>query len=106
MVTVNSTLLAFVVALIVSAIIIYVVTKLFGETEDLKTAIVTALAGTIVYAIIYFLLGNGMIAGFIAGIAWLLVIQHFYSVGWIKSMIIAVVVWIVTSVVGMFLPVL
>jgi len=106
MVSVNSTLFAFVVALIVSAIIIYVVTRLFGETEDLKTALITALAGTIVYTIIYYLLGNGMIAGFIAGIAWLLVLQHFYSIGWIKSLIIAVAVWIVTSVVGMFLPVL
>jgi uncharacterized membrane protein len=106
MVSVISTLLVFVVALIVSTIIIYVVTKLFGETEDIKTAVITALVGTIVYTIIYYLLGNGLIFGFIAGIAWLLVLQHFYSIGWIKSLLIAIVVWIVTSVVGMFLPVL
>jgi type IV secretory pathway VirB6-like protein len=106
MVSVISTLLVFVVALIVSTIIIYVVTKLFGETEDIKTAVITALVGTIIYTIIYFLLGNGLISGFIAGIAWLLVLQHFYSIGWIKSLLIAIVVWIVTSVVGMFLPVL
>jgi hypothetical protein len=106
MVSVISTLLVFVIALIVSTIIIYVVTKLFGETEDIKTAFITALVGTIVYTIIYYLLGNGLIFGFIAGIAWLLVLKHFYSIGWIKSLLIAIVVWIMTSVVGMFLPVL
>jgi hypothetical protein len=49
------TLLAFLVALMVSAAIIYGVTKLFGEMEDIKTAFIAALVGTVAYTIVYFL---------------------------------------------------
>jgi hypothetical protein len=104
MATLISTLLYFVVALIVSTVIIYVVTKVFGETEGIKTALIAALVGTAVYTIIYYVLGNGFIAAFIAGIVWLLALQHLYSIGWIKSLIIAVVVWILASIAGWFLP--
>lgn len=96
----------FVIALIISAIVIYVITKVFGETEDIKTALIAALIGTVIYSVIYFVIGQGLIAAFIAGIAWLVALQKLYSIGWVKSLIIAVVIWIVTSVVGWFLPVL
>ena len=101
-----STLLWFVVALIISTIIIYVITKLLGETEDIKTAVLAALIGTIVYTIVYYLLGSGLIAAFIAGIFWLLALKQLYTIGWIKSLIIAVLIWIVTSIVSWFLPTL
>jgi hypothetical protein len=101
-----STLLWFVVALIISTIIIYVITKLLGETEDIKTAVIAALVGTVVYTIVYYLLGSGLIAAFIAGIVWLLALKQLYSIGWIKSLIIAVLIWIVTSMVSWFLPTL
>ena len=106
MVSIVSTLLYFVVALVISTIIIYVITKLFGETEDMKTAFLAALIGTVVYTIIYYIIGQGLIAALIAGIVWLLALQKLYSIGWVKSLIIAVVVWIVTSIVGWFLPTL
>ena len=48
----------------------------------------------------YDLLGTGWIAAFIAGIAWLLALQALYKIGWIKSLIIAVAIWIVTTIVG------
>jgi hypothetical protein len=41
---------------------------------------------------------------FIAGIVWLLALQNLYAIGWLKSLLIAVAVWIVTSIVGWFLP--
>lgn len=106
MVSIVSTLLWFVVALIISTIIIYLITKLLGETEDIKTAVIAALVGTVVYTIIYYMLGSGLIAAFIAGIVWLLALQQLYSIGWVKSLIIAVVVWIVTSIASWFLPTL
>ena len=106
MVSIVSTLLYFVVALVISTIIIYVITKLFGETEDMKTAFLAALIGTVVYTIIYYIIGQGLIAALIAGIVWLLALQKLYSIGWVKSLIIAIVVWIVTSIVGWFLPTL
>lgn len=101
--TVTSVLM-FLVALIVSAVIIYVITKVFGETEDIKTAFIAAIIGTVIYTLIYYFIGQGLIAAFIAGIVWLIALQKLYTIGWVKSLIIAVVIWIVTSIVGWFLP--
>lgn len=98
--------LMFIIALIISAVIIYVITKLFGETEDIKTAFLAAIIGTVIYTIIYFIIGQGLIAAFIAGIVWLIALQKLYTIGWVKSLIIAVVIWIITPIVGWFLPVL
>ncbi len=100
------TLLIFVVALVISTVIIYVITKLFGEKEGITTAFLAALIGTAVYTIIYYVIGQGLIAAFIAGIVWLLALQKLYGIGWFKSLLIAVAVWIVTSIVGWFLPAL
>jgi hypothetical protein len=89
------TLLAFAIALIISTLIIYVIVTFFGEKEGISTALIAALIGTIAYTIIYALLGQGLLAAFIAGIVWLLALQMLYSIGWIKSLIIAVVIWVV-----------
>ncbi len=106
MVSGTSALLAFVIALIISTIIIYVIVKLFGEKEGIVTAFLAALIGTVIYTIVYYLLGQGLIAAFIAGIAWLLALQFLYKIGWIKSLVIAVIIWIVATIVGWFLPTL
>jgi hypothetical protein len=106
MVSYVSSIVTFVIALIISTVIIYVITKFFGEKEGITTAVLAAIVGTVIYTIIYALLGQGLIAAFIAGIAWLLALQMLYSIGWIKSLIIAAVIWIVTSIVGWILPTL
>jgi hypothetical protein len=41
-----------------------------------------------------------------ARIVWLLSLQKLYTIGWFSALVIAVFIWIVTSVVGWFLPVL
>jgi hypothetical protein len=101
-----STLLYFIVALIISTVIIYYVAKFFGAKDSLTTAVLAALIGTIVYAIFYYVLGQGLIAAFIAGIVWLLALQKLYTIGWFRALFIAVFIWIVTSIVGWFLPTL
>jgi hypothetical protein len=106
MASIVGTLLTFVIALIISTVIIYVIVKFFGEKEGISTAILAALVGTVIYTVLYALLGQGLLAAFIAGIAWLLALQVLYSIGWIKSLVIAVVIWGVTSIVGWFLPTL
>jgi hypothetical protein len=87
-------------------VIIYLITKFFGEKEGITTAFFAALIGTVIYAIVFYLLGQGLIAAIIAGIGWLLALQYLYNIGWLKSLVIAVVIWIVTSIVGWFLPTL
>jgi hypothetical protein len=106
MVTYVFTLMTFVVALIISTIIIYYVARFFGAKDSLTTAVLAALIGTAVYTIFYYVLGQGLIAAFIAGIVWLLALQKLYTIGWFRALIIAVFIWIVTSVAGWFLPVL
>jgi hypothetical protein len=96
----------FILALIISTIVIFVVAKLTGEREGLMTAFLAALIGTIIYIIAYFLLGNGLLAAVIAGIFWLLALKALYKIGWLKALLIAVLIWILTAIVGIFLPTL
>jgi hypothetical protein len=94
----------FVIGVIISSVIIYIVTKLFGEKEGFKKAIITALIGAIVYSIAYFLLGNGFWAAITGGFVWLLSLKALYSIGWIRAFVIAFVVWIAAAITGVLLP--
>jgi hypothetical protein len=104
MVSYESTITGFIIALIISMVIIYAITKVFGEKEGLLTAFFAALIGTIIYTIVWYFFGYGLLAAFIAGIFWLIALQLLYKIGWIKSLIIAIIIWIVASIVGLFLP--
>ncbi|HZA08000.1 MAG TPA: hypothetical protein VE619_09865, partial [Nitrososphaeraceae archaeon] len=97
-------ILIFIVGLIVSTIIIFIVTKIFGEKEGIKTAFATAIIGSIIYGVTYLLIGNGLLAAILGGIVWLFALKWLYRIGWLKSIIVAVVIWIVTSIVGILLP--
>ncbi len=56
-----NTIIIFLIGLFISTIIVYLVTKLFGEKEGIGRAFVTAIVGTIVYTVAYYLIGNGLI---------------------------------------------
>ncbi len=104
MATLVATAVFFIVGLIVSAIIIYVVTKLFGEKEGIGTALLAALAGATIYALAYYFLGHGLLAALIGGFVWLLALGSLYNIGWLKALVVAVIVWIVAAIVGFVLP--
>ena len=76
--------LSFVMSMVVSGVVIYIATKLLGEKEGFGTAILAALVG---------------------GIAWLIVLGSLYKIGWLKSLLIAAVVWVIISLLS-FLPTL
>jgi hypothetical protein len=100
------TIVGFLVAWLVSTIVIYFVTKLFGQTEGFGKAVMAALIGTVIYILAYFLLGSGLLAAVAAGIVWLLALKSLYKIGWGKALIIAIIIWIVAIVIGIFLPTL
>jgi hypothetical protein len=100
------TILLFIIALIISTVIIYVVTKVLGETEDIKTALIAAVTGTVLYTIVYFLIGHGLIASIIGGIAWLIALRYLYKIGWVKAVITAAIIWILAAIAGWLLPTL
>lgn len=99
-----STLLGFIASLVVSTIIIWIVTKLFGEREGFGTALIAALIGSAVYSIMYYLIGTGLLAAAVGGIVWLLVLRGLYDIGWLKSIGIALIVWFVATIIGFLLP--
>ncbi|MBS3816469.1 MAG: hypothetical protein KGY76_02775 [Candidatus Thermoplasmatota archaeon] len=99
-------LIYFLVALIVSSIIIWVITKLFGEIEGIGTAVMAALTGAVIYTLVSFFLGPGLIPAVIAGVVWILALGSLYDMDWLKTIFTALVVWIIAYVVGIFLPTL
>lgn len=104
MVSMLDTAVFFLIGLIISTIVIYVITKISGETEGFGTAFLAALIGSVIYALAYFLLGQGLLAGLIGGFFWLLALGSLYKMGWFKALGVAIVVWIVAIIVGFFLP--
>jgi hypothetical protein len=94
----------FIVGLIISTIIIYITTKLLGQKEGIGRAFVTALIGTLVYSVVYFIFGNGLIAAVVGAIIWLIALRALYNIGWLKAFIIAVIVWIAATIIGFLLP--
>ena len=96
--------IGFIIGLAISTIIIYIITKLFGEKEGIGRAFLTAIIGAVIYGITYFLLGQGWLAAIIGGIAWLLALKGLYKIGWLKALVIAAVVWAAATVVGLLLP--
>ncbi|MDW5563425.1 MAG: hypothetical protein SA339_09385 [Methanomassiliicoccus sp.] len=101
-----STAIGFLIALVISTIIIYLVAKLTGEKEGIGTAVLAALIGTVIYTITYWLLGNGLLAAVLGGIVWLLALKGLYGIGWLKALLVAILIWIITAIVGIFLPTL
>jgi hypothetical protein len=99
-------IVGFIVETIVSMVIVYFVTKLFGETVSIGKAFVTAIAGAIVYTVTYVIIGNGLLAAAVAGIIWLLLLKALYNIGWIKALATAAVIWIIATIVSFVLPTL
>jgi hypothetical protein len=106
MATITFALLTFIVALVISTVIIYYVAGFFGAKDSLTTALLAAVIGTAVYTVFYYVLGQGLAAAFIAGIVWLLALQKLYAIGWFRALVIAFCIWIVTTITAYFLPTL
>ena len=107
------TAILFIISLIISAILIYIVAKIFGEKEGFGTALLAALAGAIIYTVLYYVFGSisdlaGLkwVASIIGGLGWLVALRFLYSIGWFKALGLAIIIWIVSAIVGYFLPTL
>lgn len=99
-------LILFVLSWLISAVIIFVTTKIMGEREGFITAFSAALIGSIIFAAAYFFIGSGFWSSLIGGLAWLFALKRLYRVGWFKSALMAVVIWLLNSLASNFLPLL
>jgi len=97
-------LMGFLISLVVSGLIIYLATKLFGEKEGFGTALLAAFIGAIIFALGTAFLGIGWLAVLISGIAWLIALGILYKIGWLKSLGVAIVIWVFTIIISWLLP--
>lgn len=96
--TVNS-IIILLVHLFMLTLIIYLVTSLLGKRRSMKLALFTSIVGLIVYWIANYLWTNTLVSAFLGGIAWLVALKTVYRMGWIKALIVAVGILIITYVV-------
>ena len=93
---IDNPIVIFVIGLAISTIIIYIVTKIFRRRTNIGKAFITALIGTLVWVVTYYLFGHGLLEIVIGGIAWLFALKGLNGLSWTRSAIIAVIMWIVS----------
>ena len=107
-----SSIIGFVVALLVGAFGIYVGGRVITDADSYVYAIVTALIGSAIWFVVSFFIGFiPLIGPILALIAYLWVINRRYPGGWISAAGIAIIAWIAVfavvlllSVVGLVAP--
>src|SRR4029079_4774770 len=97
-------IIPFLIGLLVSTVVIYVVTLLMRQRRGIKSALLAAIIGSIVYVIAYSRLEDPLLSAILGGIAWLLALRIIYRMGWLKALVVAVMIWIVAYIVDGFLP--
>jgi hypothetical protein len=94
------TVVVFVVSLLIGGIGIYVGARVVSDVDDYVHALVTALIGAVVWAVVGFFFGWIPFLGtLLALLAYLAVINYRYPGGWVDAIVIAVIAWIASLVV-------
>lgn len=84
-------IVAFVVALLVGGLAIYISASIVADVQDYSHAVVTALLGAIAWALTSWI---PLVGPLIALLAWVWVINWRYRGGWVDAAIIGVVAWL------------
>lgn len=82
---------AFIVALLIGGLAIYVSARIIVDVEDYSHAVITAFIGAIAWALTAWL---PLIGPIIALIVWIAVINWRYPGGWIRAVFIGLVAWL------------
>ncbi|GAB3684280.1 hypothetical protein GCM10028857_13040 [Salinarchaeum chitinilyticum] len=87
----------FLVSLLIGALGIYVGARVVSDYDDYTYAIVTALIGAIIWAVVGFLFGWIPLLGpVLVLLAYVAVINWRYPGGWVDAVLIALIAWIAT----------
>lgn len=84
-------IVAFVVALLIGGLAIYVSARVVVDVDSYGHAVITALLGAIAWALTAWI---PLVGPLIALIAWVGVINWRYPGGWLKAGVIGIVAWI------------
>lgn len=93
-------IIEFIIAWLISAIIIYIVLKIYPgkqKRENFGGALVAALLGEIVYS--FFHIIGLPLGSLLALIVWLWILKKLFDVGWIGAAIIAFLIYILSLIV-------
>jgi hypothetical protein len=96
-------IIIFLIWLLISTVVIYVVTLFMRQRRSIKLALFTAIIGSVVYVIAYARLENDFLSAVLGGIAWLLALKAIYHTGWLKALIVAVVILVITFIISVLL---
>lgn len=106
MVEVVSALVTFLVSLLVGGLAIYLGARIVSGEESFEFAVVTALVGAFVWAVVNaFLRGVPLVGPFLPLLAWVGVIKWRYGEGWVDAGIIGFVAWVAAVLVLEVLPI-
>ena len=84
-------LIAFIVALLVGGLAIYISARVIVDVEDYSHAVITALIGAVAWALTSWI---PLIGPVIALIVWIAVINWRYPGSWVKAVLIGLVAWL------------
>lgn len=94
------TVVVFVVSLLVGALGIYVGARVITDVDDYRYAVVTALLGAIVWAVVGFLLGWIPFLGpLLVLVAYVGLVNYRYPGGWLNAGLISLVAWVLSLLV-------
>ena len=93
-------IIVFVVSLLIGALGIYVGGRIVADRDDYTYAIVTALIGAIIWAVVGFLFGWIPLLGpLLVLVAYVAVINVRYEGGWGDAIVISLIAWVASFVV-------
>ena len=98
--TLVDSIIVLVVSLLVGALGIYVGARVITDEDDYTYAIVTALIGAVIWAVLGFLVGWIPLVGpLVVFIAYVTVINLRYPGGWVNAILISLIAWLAAVVV-------
>ncbi len=84
-------IIAFVIALLIGGLAIYLSARLIADVDDYSHAVVTALVGALAWALTSWI---PLLGPLIALVVWIAVINWRYPGGWLQAGLIGLVAWI------------
>jgi hypothetical protein len=84
-------IVAFLVALLVGGLAIYISARVVADVDDYSHAVITALIGALAWALTSWI---PLIGPILALVAWVWVINWRYPGGWVNAAIIGAVAWL------------
>lgn len=93
-------IIVFVVSLLVGALGIYVGARVIVDVDDYTYAIVTALIGAVIWALVGFFVGWIPLLGpILVLIAYVAVLNYRYPGGWVDAIGIALIAWVAALII-------